>query len=289
MTLPTSAPIASTRPVWLVSGASSGIGLEVAIQAAKTATVVAIGRDQHGLEAAANAGCRTVQLDLRASADHVSSVITHVIETAGRVDVLVNAAGYILEGAVEETSDAELEDIFTTNVFAPVRLARAVLPHMRRSGTGVIFNVAGIGGFSGSPNAGAYCSSKAALATLTEALQRETSPLGIRVCLVQLGHFKTAFLKAGHRLHTAHRIADYDPVLEPLRKAFNGLNGHQPGDPVKAAKVLVHIASLGADSIPTLLALGSDVIAAELSAHEAKRQLFLAHETWANSTDLEGA
>ncbi|CAP61381.1 uncharacterized protein PODANS_4_230 [Podospora anserina S mat+] len=184
-------------------------------------------------------------------------------------------------------SDAELEDIFLTNVFAPIRLARTVLPHMRRTGAGVIFNVAGIGGFSGSPNAGAYCSSKAALATFTEALQRETGPLGIRVCLVQLGHFRTAFLKAGHRLHTALRIVDYDPVLDPLRKAFNGLDGHQPGDPGKAARALVHIASLGADSIPTLLALGSDVVPAELSAHEAKRQAFLAHDTWTNSMGFD--
>ncbi|VBB79354.1 Putative oxidoreductase [Podospora comata] len=287
MSSSTSAPITSTRPVWLVTGASSGLGLEVAIEAAKLATVVAIGRDHHGLELAANAGCRTVELDLRASAEHISSVIADIIKTAGRVDVLVNAAGYILEGAVEETSDAELEDIFLTNVFAPIRLARAVLPHMRRTGAGVIFNVAGIGGFSGSPNAGAYCSSKAALATFTEALQRETGPLGIRVCLVQLGHFRTAFLKAGHRLHTALRIVDYDPVLDPLRKAFNGLDGHQPGDPGKAARALVHIASLGADSIPTLLALGSDVVPAELSAHEAKRQAFLAHDTWTNSMGFD--
>ncbi|KAK0702425.1 putative short chain type dehydrogenase [Apiosordaria backusii] len=287
MSSSTSAPTASSQPVWLVTGASSGLGLAVAIEAAKTATVVALGRDQHGLEVAAKAGCRTVQLDLRASADHISTVLADVVKTAGRVDVLVNAAGYILEGAVEETSEQELEDIFTTNVFAPIRLARAVLPHMRQRGSGVIFNVAGIGGFSGSPNAGAYCSSKAALATLTEALQRETGPLGVRVCLVQLGHFRTSFLKAGHRLHTSHHIADYDPVLEPLRKAFNGLNGQQPGDPVKAAKALVDIVGWGIDKIPMLLALGSDVPAAELSAHEAKRKAMLTHEKITNSTDLE--
>ncbi|KAK4196464.1 putative oxidoreductase [Triangularia verruculosa] len=287
MSLSSSVSIKPHQPVWLVTGASSGLGLAVAIEATKTAAVFAIGRDQHGLEVAAKAGCRTVQLDLRASADHISAVLADVIKTVGRVDVLVNAAGYILEGAVEETSEQELEDVFTTNVFAPIRLARAVLPHMRQAGSGVIFNVAGIGGFSGSPNAGAYCSSKAALATLTEALQRETGPLGIRVCLVQLGHFRTSFLKAGHRVHTAHRIADYDPVLEPLRKAFNGLNGQQPGDPVKAARALVDVASWGIDKIPHLLALGPDVPAAELNAHEAKRQAMLAFEDITNSTDLE--
>ncbi|KAK4171664.1 putative oxidoreductase [Triangularia setosa] len=287
MSLSTSAPITSPRPVWLVTGASSGLGLAVAIEAAKTATVIAIGRDEHRLEVAAKAGCRTVQLDLRASADRISSVVADAVKAAGRVDVLVNAAGYILEGGVEETSEQELQDIFTTNVFAPIRLARAVLPHMRHRGSGAIFNVAGIGGFSGSPNAGAYCSSKAALATLTEALQRETGPLGIRVCLVQLGHFKTSFLRTGHRLQTARCIVDYDPVLEPLRKAFNGLNEHQPGDPEKAAKVLVNIVGCGVDKIPMLLALGSDVPPAELSAHEAKRQAFLTYAPITNSTDLE--
>lgn len=104
-----------------MTGASSGLGLEVAIEAAKLATVVAIGRDHHGLELAANAGCRTVELDLRASAEHISSVIADIIKTAGRVDVLVNAAGYILEGAVEETRSVFISLAPVRPPFTPLR------------------------------------------------------------------------------------------------------------------------------------------------------------------------
>jgi len=158
---------------------------------------------------------------------------------------------------------------------------------MRQAGRGIIVNVAGIGAFRGSPNAGLYCASKAALTTLTEALQHETDPHGIRVCLLQLGHFRTSFLQPSHRVKVAGHIPDYDPVLDPLRAAFNGLNGAQPGDPVKAATVIVELLKKSDPrDIPFLLALGSDVPAAELSTHKARREEMLKTESITSSTDF---
>lgn len=168
-------------------------------------------------------------------------------------------------------SDDEALDVFQTNFFGPLRLIRAVLPHMRRVGHGVIFNVAGVDAYDGGPNAGVYGASKTALATVTEALQREADPLGVRVCLVQPGHFRTPFLARGHRLRVADTVADYDMVLTPLRRDLNALNGNQPGDPRKAARAVVDLAAQDdVRQIPFLVLLGSDAGAA---ADKAKARL----------------
>lgn len=157
---------------------------------------------------------------------------------------------------------------------------------MRRAGVGVVYNIAGIATYNGSANAGLYCASKSAISTLTEALQSETDPLGIRVCLVQLGHFRTPFLTRGHRRRVAGHIVDYDAVLNPYRTAFNNLNGVQPGDPEKAAQILVELAIGEIENIPPSLALGSDVPVAMQKSHEARLNLFKKYEPLTNSTDL---
>jgi NAD(P)-dependent dehydrogenase (short-subunit alcohol dehydrogenase family) len=182
-----------------------------------------------------------------------------------------------------KNSESETEYLLSTNLLGPLRMARAVLPEMRRRGRGVIVNVCGVATYRGSPNAGLYCASKAALSSLTESLQAETEPLGVRVCLAQLGHFRTSFLhtsssnnntSGAHRQRIAKPIKDYDPVLAPLRKAFNSLNNAQPGDPIRAAKAIVQLAGVRDDEgnalIPQFLPLGSDVIPAMVSAHEGR-------------------
>ncbi|KAI4864289.1 hypothetical protein F4820DRAFT_449127 [Hypoxylon rubiginosum] len=272
------------RPVWVVTGASSGVGQAIALEAVQSldAIVFAIGRTEEALKPAADAGCRAVPLNVAGPAEAVTASLNYVLASVGKIDVLVNAAGYLLEGAVEETSDDEALDVFQTNFFGPLRLIRAVLPHMRRVGRGVIFNIAGADAYEGAPNAGVYGASKAALAAVTEALQRETDPLGVRVCLVQLGHFRTPFLARGHRLRIAEHIEDYDMVLTPPRRSLNALNGAQPGDPRKAARVIVDLYAAARDreegddvdnnnnQIPFLLLLGSDAPAAAQTALETR-------------------
>ncbi|KAI1261344.1 hypothetical protein F5Y18DRAFT_202353 [Xylariaceae sp. FL1019] len=277
--------------VWVVTGASSGIGKAIAQAAVATedAIVYAIGRDLETLKPLAEVGCRITRLDVAEPFDVAQTAVAKIEEEAGRIDVLVNAAGYLLEGGVEETSEHETDHVFQTNVFGPLRLIRAALPSMRRRRSGVIINICGVATYNGSPNAGPYCATKSALSALTESLQRETESLGVHVCLAQLGHFRTPFLTDGHRRHVEHPIPDYSEALEPLRKAFNGLNGAQPGNPVQAAKLLVELAGRrgGAEKpIPKFLPLGSDVIPAMRTAYEQRVDEAQRWEQLTISTDL---
>ncbi|KAI0409183.1 hypothetical protein F4802DRAFT_239417 [Xylaria palmicola] len=276
--------------IWAITGASSGIGKAIALEAIQTpgAVVYAIGRNQEALKLVAQAGCRVVVLDIGGPTGKVEAAIDEIVRDAGRIDVLVNAAGYLLEGGVEETSESESSELFQTNFFGPLRLIRATLPIMRRQRSGIILNICGIATYRGSPNAGLYCASKAALSSLTESLQRETEALGVRVCLVQLGHFRTPFLTPGHRRRVGGPIDDYNEGLEPLRKAFNGLNGNQPGDPARAAQVLVELASLpdGATNLPMFLPLGSDVVPAMQATHDARVEEANRWKHLSNSTDV---
>ncbi|KAF4543307.1 Short-chain dehydrogenase/reductase SDR [Lasiodiplodia theobromae] len=274
------------RPVWVVTGASSGIGQAIALEAARFATVVAVGRSAARLEPVVRAGCRALELDVTSSSEQLAQAVAGIAEREGTIDVLVNAAGYLLEGAAEETSDHELQQLFDTIALGPLRLARSVLPLMRRARAGVIANVAGIGALRGSPNAGPYCAAKAALSTLTEAMHDELAPLGVRVCLVQLGHFRTNFLQPGHRRKVQAHISDYDAVLDPIRAAFDGLNGAQQGDPLKGAQAIVKV--LAGPEVPPLLAVGPDVPAAELRAHDQRRAQILAWQHIGGGTDLQG-
>lgn len=168
---------------------------------------------------------------------------------------------------------------------------------MRSRGSGFILNIAGLGAYRGSPNAGLYCASKAALTTLTESLAQETAPLGVKVCLVQLGHFRTNFLRPGHRRKVAGHIADYDAGLAPVREAFDGLNGAQPGDPAKAGRILAELVMQqqhGGDEgqqqrqqeLPAFLPLGSDVCGALQATTEARIEQVQAWKQLANATDL---
>ncbi|KAI8628355.1 hypothetical protein F5Y19DRAFT_149368 [Xylariaceae sp. FL1651] len=281
--------LVNRHSVWVVTGASSGIGQAIALEAIQCAdiTVIAIGRKQEGLKITAAAGCRTLSLDLTTSVEKCTQAIDSIVASCGKIDVLVNAAGYLLEGAVEETSDEESVDVFQTNFFGPLRLIRASLRHMRQAGSGVIFNVAGVATYNGSPNAGIYCASKAAMSSVTEALQRETDSLGIRVCLVQLGHFRTPFLRPGHRRRVVGHIEDYNEYLKPLRKKMNALNGTQPGDPELVGQILVELASDDIHGIPFFLALGSDVSGAMQKSYKARIQIINTCEHLTNSTDLQ--
>ena len=171
-------------------------------------------------------------------------------------------------------------------MFGPLRLIRAILPWMRSNRHGTVANICGIGAMNGAPNAGIYCSTKAALVSITESLQRETASLGISVCLVQLGHFRTSFLQPGHRIKVASPIPDYSPILAPVQSAFNGLNGNQQGDPAKAAKVIVDALTNNKGSFPSLLPVGPDVPKAELQTHTARLEKMLECNVYTGTTDI---
>ena len=235
--------------VWLITGASSGFGralTEAAIAAGDI--VVGTARRTEALDdlAAAHPSRLDVRpldvTDLAAAA----AVVTDVRSRHGRIDVLVNNAGRGQVGAAEETTEAELRDLFDLHVHGPAALVRAVLPGMRERGTGAVVQMSSFGGQVAYPGFSAYCATKFALEGYSEALAAEVGPLGIRVLVVEPGAFRTSFSGAG--LVESAALPAYEETVGPTRRMIKGVDGTQPGDPAKAARAILE--ALEADATP---------------------------------------
>ena len=182
----------------------------------------------------------------------VDSAVTQAIERFGRVDVLVNNAGYGVAGAVEEVSEAEFKPMFETNVFGLLRVTRAFLPHLRKQRSGHILNLSSIGGLVASPGMGYYNATKFAVEGMSEALAGELAPLGIRVTIIEPGPFRTDFLgRSGVVAKT--RIADYDNTAGNMRKYFAENDGKQRGDPLRAVQAMIQVVESPAPPLRLLL------------------------------------
>jgi NAD(P)-dependent dehydrogenase (short-subunit alcohol dehydrogenase family) len=245
--------------VWFVTGASRGLGFAIA-QAVleKGDAVVAAARNASRAEQVLGPSDRVfaVSVDVtdRASIQRAADT---AVARFGKIDVIVNNAGYGLMGAVEELDALELEDVFKTNFFGAREVIRALLPTLRAQRAGWIVNISSVGGFTGTPGAGAYNASKFALEGLSEALAQELAPLGIRVLIVEPGYFRTDFLNDSMRTAKA-TIADYADTAGSTIKTIAERNGKQPGDPRKAARAIIKaIESLHP---PLRLVLGADAV-----------------------------
>lgn len=253
--------------VWFITGASRGFGLEVARAAlARGDRVVATARRPAGIEQALGAhdNLLRVALDVTDEAQALAAVEAGIARF-GRIDVLLNNAGYGLLGAVEESSAKEVADQFATNVFGVLHVTRAVLPHMRGAGRGHIINISSIGGYSAYPGWGVYGATKFALEGLTEALAEELSPLGIRATVVEPGFFRTDFLDSSSLVKTVRELPDYVATVGHMRSLMAGANHRQPGDPEKFAKALLVLADSAEP--PVRLPLGTDTVAKIAEKH----------------------
>jgi NAD(P)-dependent dehydrogenase (short-subunit alcohol dehydrogenase family) len=176
----------------------------------------------------------------------------------GRIDVLVNNAGYGLVGALEECSTEETLAQYQTNVFGLLEVTKAVLPAMRAQRSGHIINISSVGGFRSDAGASAYCATKFAVEGLSEGLAKEVGPLGIHVTIVEPGYFRTDLLAADALKLAAREIEDYAATSGVVRKTIHTMHGKQPGDPRKLAMALVRLAS---ESNPPLRFLaGADAV-----------------------------
>ena len=244
--------------VWLITGASSGFGCALA-EAALAAgdTVVGAARRVERLDELAREHPRRfhpIELDVT-DTERDRQVVREVVDLLGRLDVLVNNAGRTQVGALEETTDRELRDLFELHFFGPAALTRAALPHMRRQGSGWVVQMSSVGGQVTAPGFGAYCASKFALEAWSEALSYEVASLGIRVTLVEPGNFRTEF--AGDvNMRPAQQLEPYRSVIKPIQDGLYGRSGSQPGDPAKAAELMLAVAD--SDSPPLRLLLGAD-------------------------------
>jgi NAD(P)-dependent dehydrogenase (short-subunit alcohol dehydrogenase family) len=161
----------------------------------------------------------------------------------GTIDVLVNNAGYGHLGFFEETTDADVQGQFATNLFGVFNVTRAVLPVMRAARKGRIFNLSSAAGIRGSEFASLYCSSKFALEGFSESLALEVAPFGISVTIVEPGPFRTDFLSRESLRFGGTAIPDYDARRAPVQATFETRNGQQPGDPVKLAEAFVRLSN----------------------------------------------
>jgi len=252
---------ANSKKVWFVTGASRGLGLEIARGALqRNDFVVATARKPEAVTAAlgAQGNLLAVALDVTDEAQAVCAAQA-AVDRFGRIDVLVNNAGYGLLAAVEEATAEEVERQYQTNVFGLLKVTRAVLPHLRRAGKGHVINISAIAGYASFPGWGVYGSTKFAVEGLTEALAIELAPLGIFATVVEPGFSRTDFLDETSLLRTRNVIGDYVATVGAMRAFATSLNHQQPGDPKKLSTAVLKLAD--SSKPPVRLPLGTDTLA----------------------------
>lgn len=232
---------ASDTPVWLITGCSTGLGRALArLIVDRGWRLIATARDASRLaDLVEGAEDRVLALDLDVTnADQVAAVVAAAREAFGRVDVLVNNAGYGYQSTVEEGEEAEIRAQFDANVFGLFAITRQVLPIMRARRSGHIINITSVAGLIGFPGSGYYAASKHAIEGWSDALRAEVEPLGIGVTCVEPGPFRTDW--AGRSLRqTANHIADYADTAGKRLAGTRQMSGQQAGDPVRAGEAMI--------------------------------------------------
>lgn len=251
--------MSNTSKVWFITGASSGFGkafAEYALGQGYRVVVTARRMDKlEAIKAIDPLRVAAIQMDVNDRAA-VSRGVAEAMERFGRVDVLINNAGFSIVGAAEETSDQELRALMDTNFFAAANMTRELLPSLRAQGSGAIVNISSLGGQLSFAGFSAYSASKFALEGFSEALAGELAPLGIKVLIVEPGQFKTDF--AGAAMRFMPEIGAYKDTVGQTRNFAQSMHGTQAGDPYKAAAAIDK--ALSAEVTPLRLQLGQDAI-----------------------------
>ncbi|HMI62062.1 MAG TPA: SDR family oxidoreductase, partial [Puia sp.] len=227
--------------VWFVTGASKGLGLAlVRLLISLGHKVAATSRSVVELEKVVGTqpGLLPLQVDITKE-ESVKEAVGKAVEAFGRLDVVVNNAGYSLFGSMEEVSEAEFRQSLDVNLVGPVNVIRAVMPFLREQRSGHVINISSLAGYKGYGNAASYCTAKFALVGLSESLAEEVKAFGIKVTVVAPGYFRTSFLDKGSLMIAKNRIQEYggDQLLAMMEQ----MDGNQPGDPDKLVKALVRI------------------------------------------------
>lgn len=247
-----------TSPVWFITGCSTGLGRALAIAVLKKGHRAAVTARDPGQVRDIVAGypqkAIALQLDV-ASESQINRAVIATEKAFGRIDVLVNNAGYGYLAAVEEGEEAEIRAMFETNFFGLAVLTRRVLPGMRTRKRGHVINVSSVGGLIGNPSAGYYNATKFAVEGLSEALAKEVEPLGLHVTVIEPGPFRTDW--AGRSLKIPRNaIEAYASTAGARRNQIAGYSGKQAGDPERAAQAIIAVAESATP--PMNLILGKD-------------------------------
>jgi len=235
--------------VWFVTGASKGLGLAlVRLLLSLGHKVAATSRNVGELEKVVGAQGGGVvegwgellplQVDITKD-ESVKEAVRKAVEQFGRLDVIVNNAGYSLFGSMEEVSETEFRQSLDVNLVGPVNVIRAVMPFLREQQSGHVINISSLAGYKGYGNAASYCTAKFAMVGLSESLAEEVKAFGIKVTVVAPGYFRTSFLEKGSLVIAKNRIQEYGG--DQLLAMMDQMDGNQPGDPDKLVKALVRI------------------------------------------------
>jgi NAD(P)-dependent dehydrogenase (short-subunit alcohol dehydrogenase family) len=276
------------RKTWFITGTSSGFGQAFATYALQQGyNVVATARNASKLEPlVAQAPDRVLALTLDVDRPRdAEAAIGAAVERFGRIDVLINNAGYGILGAVEETPDNELRALMETNFFGAVAVMKSALPTLRAQRSGAIVNISSLGGQLSFAGFGAYSASKFALEGLSEALAQEVAGFGIKVLIVEPGNFRTNLLGSGTREMPA--LDAYRETVGGTRGFVRDMHGAQVGDPMKAAAAIDQ--ALAARKTPLRLQLGEDAVEAVRAHAKAVLDDLELWQPVAVDTRMEGA
>ena len=269
------------KKVWLITGCSTGFGRELAKEVlAKGYNAAVAARNTDDVKDIVESYPETaiaVRLDVTVTAEITAAVKT-TLEKFGQIDVLVNNAGIGYFAAIEESEDEPVRRMFEINVFGLAKMTQAVLPAMRAQRSGHILNISSIGGLRSFPGIGFYNATKYAVDGLSEALSKETAPLGIKVTIIAPSGFRTDW--AGRSAKDSNvLIEDYAATAGKNAGQIRSFSGNQPGDPVRAARAMIAVTE--SPNPPLRLLLG----AAALNGGRAKlEELRTDFDTWEETT-----
>ncbi len=270
------------KKVWLITGCSTGFGRSLAIAVLRKGDFVAVGsrntNDIQDIIQQFPENALPLKLDVT-KIEEINQAVEQTIQRFQKIDVLVNNAGVGYFGAVEESEDAAIRNMFDINVFGLGDMIKAVLPQMRLQRSGHILNIASIGGLRSYPGVGYYNATKYAVDGLSEALYKEVSPLGIKVTIIAPSGFRTDW--AGRSANdTKVHIDDYNATARKNMGDIRLSSGNQPGDPDRAAQAMIQIVET--ENPPLRLLLGAGALrGAKLKLEELKNDF----ENWATLTE----
>ncbi|EGO8353928.1 SDR family NAD(P)-dependent oxidoreductase [Escherichia coli] len=274
--------------IWFVTGAARGMGTDIVNAALQQGDrVVATGRNMDNLRrtfsTASEENIELLELDVR-DEQQARVAVDAAIRRFGRIDVLVNNAGFCLLGRFEEATAEQIELQFATNVFGMANVLRAVLPVMRQQRSGRIINTSSIAGVKAVANATFYSASKFAVEGMTLALADEVAPLGIYVTAIEPGFFRTEFLSNSSAHYGEKKIEDYADYGD-VRELLASADGQQQGDPAKLALVVCQVVEM--KNPPRQLLIGNDAISFVMPSLEARIKEIREFAALSNTTDFD--
>jgi NAD(P)-dependent dehydrogenase (short-subunit alcohol dehydrogenase family) len=273
------------KKVWFITGASKGLGLSLArLLLSAGHKVAATSRNTGGLIEAVNDGgdeFLPLEVDL-ANDGSVAAAIERTHQAFGRIDVVVNNAGYGIGGSIEELTDRETRDSFDINVFGTINVIRHVLPILRKQGSGHIINISSIAGIAPAIGWSVYGATKHAVIGLSEVLADDVKDFGIKVTVIAPGAFRTNFLNADSLILSERRIEAYAGI-RASHERYAKMSGNQAGDPEKAAKVMIELSEMSEP--PVYLLLGSDAFSRAFTKLDLLASSYRQWEALTRSTD----